>query len=584
MEPLNMLRRIALIDVMLRRSLGTYRRRTGGVSGWNIGLARWWPDPRCGRLAAQQLRRPLKALFQARPRKSRQFPESVSSGCQPQCRTMFLPTNWRWLKAGLTAVMVMSAAAGAAQVAHEGPSTILSPAALKEMAQVEAEIDRIETQALERLLAPPDNQVQQVELLGKLMLYDKELSVNRNEACAFCHTPETGFTGPVSELNRTTGSYPGSVRTRFSDRKPQTHAYAPLSPVLHYNSGQGDLVGGNFWDMRATGRRLGNPAAEQAQGPPTNPVEMGLPDIACAVYRASQRPYRAMFEKVWGQQAFAIAWPSDVEQVCARPGPPPAGDPLPVHLGQTDRGRAGATFDQMAQAIANYEASAEVTAFTSKYDAVLAGKAQFTPQEKTGYDLFRGKALCNTCHRDGGPGEDPLFTDFPASNIGTPANPRLPYYAENRPDALGYVANPQGASFVDGGVGSFLSRGHLLSQPSAVDARWLKLAPDNQARIQVPTLRNVAKRPDPGFVKAYGHNGYFTSLKAIMHFYNTRDILPRCQPHDVGEGTTCWPAPESTDNMNTSRVGRLGLTDAEEDAIVSFMQALTDGFMPVSQH
>jgi hypothetical protein len=41
------------------------------------------------------------------------------------------------------------------------------------------------------------------------------------------------------------------VRTRFSDRKPQSHAYAPLSPVLHYNPGRGDLVGGNFWDMRA---------------------------------------------------------------------------------------------------------------------------------------------------------------------------------------------------------------------------------------------------------------------------------------------------------------------------------------------
>ena len=83
------------------------------------------------------------------------------------------------------------------------------------------------------------------------------------------------------------GSYPGSVRARFTDRKPQTHAYAPLAPVLHYNPGQGDLVGGNFWDMRATGRQLGNPVAEHAQGLPTNPVEMGLPDIACAVYRAS---------------------------------------------------------------------------------------------------------------------------------------------------------------------------------------------------------------------------------------------------------------------------------------------------------
>ena len=208
---------------------------------------------------------------------------------------------------------------------------------------------------------------------------------------------------------------------------------------------------------------------------------------------------------------------------------------------------------------------------------------KFTPQEQLGYDLFRGKAQCNACHRDGGPGEDPLFTDFTASNIGTPANPRLPYYAENRPDALGYVANPAGSSFVDGGVGNFLTKGHLLSQPSAVDQRWVKLAPGNQARIQVPTLRNVDKRPYPAFVKAYMHNGYFTSLKAIVHFYNTRDLLPHCQSsHDAGEGTTCWPAPESTANMNTSRVGRLGLSDAEEDAVVSFMQTLSDGFMPVN--
>src|SRR6516162_102087 len=271
-------------------------------------------------------------------------------------------------------------------------SAVLSPQALQEIAQIEAEIDHIEAQTIERLAAPPDNQVQQVELLGKLMPYDKQLSVNRNEACTFCHMPEAGFTGPVSELNRTTGSYPGSVRTRFSNRKPQSHAYAPLSPVLHYNPGQGDLVGGNFWDMRATGRRLGNPAAEQAQGPPTNPVEMGLPDIACAVYRASQRPYRALFESVWGLQSFAVAWPTDIEQVCSRPAAPPADAQQAVRLSALDRGRAQATFDQMAESIAGYEASAEVTQFTSKFDAVQAGKAQFTPQEQMGYDLFRGKA------------------------------------------------------------------------------------------------------------------------------------------------------------------------------------------------
>ena len=478
------------------------------------------------------------------------------------------------VSAGIAAVAALAAAT---PPARESVAP-LSPAALVEIARVEAEIDRIEADTLKRLTAAPDNQVQQIELLGKLMLFDKELSVNRNEACAFCHMPETGFTGPISELNRTTGSYPGSVRTRFSDRKPQTHSYAPLAPVLHYNEARGDLVGGNFWDMRATGRRLGNPAAEQAEGPPTNPTEMGLPDIACSVYRASQRPYRGLFEAVWGAQAFAIDWPVNVEDVCNTPGPPAPGDPAPVHLSHVDRGRAATTFDQVAQSIAGYEASHEVTAFTSKYDAVLAGKTQFTPQEQQGYEVFRGKGRCNECHRDGGPGEDPLFTDFTAINIGTPANPELPYYSENLPDARGYVANKNGSSFVDGGVGAFLSDGHPLSQPSAVDARWKALASDNRGRFRVPTLRNVDKRPSPEFVKAYGHNGYFKSLKQIVHFYNTRDVLPRCAPHDPQEGTGCWPSPESTDNMNKSKTGNLGLTDQEEDALVAFMQTLTDGY------
>jgi cytochrome c peroxidase len=484
---------------------------------------------------------------------------------------------------GICVAAVASISTETSMLLARDSSERLSPETLAEVARVEGEIDRIEADTLKRLMSVPDNQVQQIELLGKLMLFDKELSVNRNEACAFCHMPETGFTGPISELNRTTGSYPGSVRTRFSERKPQTHTYAPLAPVLHYNEGQGDLVGGNFWDMRATGRRLGNPAAEQAEGPPVNPTEMGLPDTACSVYRASLRPYRVLFEAVWGPQAFAVTWPADVEQVCNTPGPPPSNDPAPVHLSAVDRGRATATFDQMAQSIAGYEASHEVTAFSSKYDAVLAGNAQFTPQEQQGYDVFRGKGRCNECHRDGGPGEDPLFTDFTASNIGTPANPNLPYYFENLPDDRGYVANKDGSTFVDGGVGAFLFSGHPLSQPSAIDARWKPLASQNRGRFQVPTLRNVDKRPSPDFVKAYGHNGYFKSLKEIVHFYNTRDVLARCVPHDPREGTGCWPAPETTENLNTSKTGKLGLTEQEEDALVAFLRTLTDGYTPVQK-
>lgn len=456
--------------------------------------------------------------------------------------------------------------------------TVLSPQALKEIAGIEADIDHTEAATVQRLMETPGNRAERIRLLGKALLYDKQLSVNRNEACAFCHMPEAGFTGPSSELNRTTGAYPGSVRARFGSRKPQSHSYAPLSPVLHIDTARGDLVGGNFWDMRATGLRLGIPAAEQAESPPVNPVEMGLPDIACAVYRASQRPYRAVFERIWGARAFSIIWPADVEHVCETPGPTSAKVPLPVHLTETDRGRARATYDQMALSIASFELSFGVSAFTSKYDSVEAGRAKFTADEQAGLDLFRGKAKCSTCHTERG--TFPLFTNFTARNTGIPANRRLPFYAESKPDAFGFTANPEGASFVDGGVGKFLASVNLHLKPAIADSSMVKLAAQNQSRFQVPTLRNVDKRPDPKFIKAYGHNAYFNDLKTVVHFYNTRDALPRCKADDKGEGTTCWPAPESTTNLVTGAVGNLGLTDQEENQLVSFLKALTDGFTP----
>jgi cytochrome c peroxidase len=44
------------------------------------------------------------------------------------------------------------------------------------------------------------------------------------------------------------------------------------------------------------------------------------------------------------------------------------------------------------RSIAGYEACAKATAFASKFDAVLAGKAQIPTQEQAGYDLFRSEA------------------------------------------------------------------------------------------------------------------------------------------------------------------------------------------------
>jgi cytochrome c peroxidase len=464
-----------------------------------------------------------------------------------------------------------------------GETPLLPAAVEREIAGVVAEIDRIEAETLTRFASGPSNPGERTLLLGKLLMYDKELSVNRNEACAFCHMPEAGFTGPISELNATTVAYPGSIRTRYSQRKPQSHAYAPFAPALHYNASQGDFVGGNFWDMRATGMRLDNPAAEQAQAPPLNPVEMGMPDAACVVYRMSQRPYRSLFEEVWGRQSFKITWPADIEQVCNTPAPASPANPRPVHLAEVERGIAQAAFDGMALSMAAYERSTEVSPFSSKFDAVIGKTATFTPQEQLGYEVFRGKGRCNDCHRDGGPGEEPLFTDFTASNLGVPANPGQPFYKENTPDQRGYVANPDGFNFIDQGVGGFLNRERALSGEPNPNLEWERYAAKFRGKFQVPTLRNVDKRPYDGFVKAYMHNGYFKNLKDVVHFYNTRDVLPRCAPNDAGERVSCWPAPEYVENINTRQLGNLGLNDEQENALVAFMKTLTDGYIPKPQ-
>lgn len=448
----------------------------------------------------------------------------------------------------------------------------------REVARVSAEMDRIEDDTLRQMRQTTLDRQGQVRTLGKLLLFDKHLSVHENEACSFCHTPETGFTGPIQSLNLTTVSYPGSVRYRSSQRKPQTYMYATFGPVLHYNTLQGDFVGGNFWDMRASGYRLQSPSAEQAQGPPTNPVEMGLPDSSCLAYRLSKAPYRKLFELVWGADSFSITWPEGIDRICSTPGPPPDSDPYPVHLSVSDRQLADRVYDGFGLSVAAYEASPEVSPFTSKYDYVQAGKDKFTPQEARGYALFRGKARCNECHRDGGPGEEPLFTDFTASNLGVPRDTALQFYFEGAPDQNGYSPNSLGPSYTDTGVGYFLRRLKSLSGQLNPDSQWIGLAPKFDGKFRVPTLRNVDMRPNPQFVKAYMHNGYFKSLKEVVHFYNTRDVLPICKPGDPGEKVSCWPPPEDSTNLNKRQLGDLNLSGQEEDELFAFLKTLTDDY------
>jgi cytochrome c peroxidase len=71
---------------------------------------------------------------------------------------MFLLTRSRRMDAWIAAAAItMLATLGSGAAWAQQPSVTLSPAALKEIAEVEAEIDRIEAQTLKRLPAPPNN-------------------------------------------------------------------------------------------------------------------------------------------------------------------------------------------------------------------------------------------------------------------------------------------------------------------------------------------------------------------------------------------------------------------------------------------
>jgi cytochrome c peroxidase len=225
--------------------------------------------------------------------------------------------------------------------------------------------------------------------LGRLLYFDKNLSLTGNQSCASCHNPAAGFVDDRDNGVRAAASL-GDDGHSLGDRTAPTAAYAKFSPVFHYNEKKQAYEGGQFWDGRA------EDLAAQAGGPPLNPIEMGMPDKASVVERLKANSvYQASFKAIYGNAVF-----DDID----------------------------GAYTAMADSIAAFERTDFFSPFDSKYDRYINGEYEMTAEEELGMALFfsNNNTNCSTCHMLKGedrPGE--TFSNYEYHNIGTPVNTAL---------------------------------------------------------------------------------------------------------------------------------------------------------------
>ena len=342
--------------------------------------------------------------------------------------------------------------------------------------------------------------------LGQQLYFDTNLSQNRTQSCATCHAPERGFADPRD--NGVQGAVSlGDDGHSLGDRNAPTAAYAMFSPKFQLTE-DGKYIGGQFHDGRESG------LAGQAGGPPTNPIEMGMPSKAATADRLQQNVhYVASFKAIYGTEVFADA---------------------------------NKAYAAMADSIAAFERTELFAPFDSKYDRFLRGDYQLSKQEELGRTLFFSQQFtnCNQCHQLQSSQRHPeeTFSNYEYHNIGVPVN------AEAR------AKNGVAANHIDRG---------LLDNPQVSDQA-------QAGKFKVPTLRNIS------VTGPYMHNGVFQDLRTVVLFYdkyNSRSAKRQINP-ETGEQ---WGTPEVAENISLKELeSGPALKEKRVDALVAFMNTLTD--------
>jgi cytochrome c peroxidase len=360
--------------------------------------------------------------------------------------------------------------------------------------------------------------------VGRALFRDASLSASGRTACATCHSPLHAFGPPNGrdvQRGGAGGANPG-VRAVPSLRYLQN--VPPFTE--HYFDDEGDdsvdqgPAGGRTWDGRAQS------AHDQARLPLLSPFEMANTSVRAVVANLEHSVNAAQFREVFGDRVFE--------------------DPQLAFRG-------------LLLALETYEQDpAEFYPYSSKYDAWLRGQAVLTNEESRGLAAFNDpvRGNCARCHPSAARGGAfPQFTDFGYAAIGVPRNPDIPANADRRYHDLG------------------------LCGPLRTD---LADRPEYCGMFRTPTLRNTAIR------QVFFHNGVFHRLADAVRFYAERDTRPESwYPHAAG-------GPRKFDDLPDAYQGNLDratpfdrhvgdeppLSERDVEAIVAFLNTLTDGYRP----
>ncbi|MDT0677399.1 cytochrome-c peroxidase [Autumnicola musiva] len=182
-------------------------------------------------------------------------------------------------------------------------------------------------------------------------------------------------------------------------------------------------------------------------------------------------------------------------------------------------GRKPGSNRELVKAISSYIST--LKGFNSKFDKNIRGEENtLTAEEKHGFNLFMGKALCATCHF------------MPLTNGTVP-----PFFSETEREVIGVPETAENLK-LDDDAGFY----------------WMYGADIHKGMFKTPTVRNSA------LTAPYMHNGVYTTLEEVIDFYNSG-----------GGAGLGFDLPHQTLPFD-----ELSLTEGEEKALVAYLKTLTD--------